>query len=42
MKKAFTIILALVLVLAGCANRDLADSPDTETFQNNSVPSFST
>ena len=42
MKKAFTVILALVLVLAGCANRDFADSPNTETLQNNSVPSFST
>ena len=42
MKKAFTVILLLSLVLTGCANRDSADLPSTEAFQINSNPTFST
>lgn len=42
MKKAFAVILSLSLLLAGCSATDLADSPSTDTFQINSLPTFST
>ena len=42
MRKVFAVILLLALVLEGCANRDPADLPGTESFQINSHPALST
>ena len=42
MKKAFAVILVIVLVLTGCVNQNNADPHGTETFQINSHPTLST